>query len=555
MALAGALGLVAAGASSAFTFAAGPLLQGLLSGEGAAAGVGWARSTEQLAVGLVAIAGVRAGTMWLHTGLMQQVAQRVLATVRAELHAHVLGLPPAWHQAHHSGEVLARFALDVDKVELTVGQALTTMLRDLLQVVALLVACLLLDPRLFGLAFVVVPLMAWPVSRFAKALKKVMVGAQGSLGGLTRLVTEALQGLPVLQTAGAQGAVLAKADAEQARYLALMRRSLFVRGAFTPTLEVMGIAGVALALFVGVRAVQAEPWLAGKLLSFLAAALLVYQPVKGLSGAFGQLPVGLASVARLGEVLDAPVAPDEGEPCGPLRTALEFEGVGVVFADGRAGLDGVTLRISAGQMVALVGASGAGKSTLLRLLPRLLEPSSGVVRWDGVALSTLKPSSVRAQVAWLPQEAPLLSGTIGEVVRLWRPEASDDAVWAALEAAGAAAFVRERAGGLSSEVGERGSQLSGGQRQRLALARAYLAEASVLLLDEPTSALDAATQAEALAGLERLRVGRTVLIAAHRVETVRTADRVVRLEAGRVAQEGTPAEVLPRVAAGELIGV
>ena len=538
VALAALAALVAALAGSGFTAVVGPLLHGVLTGaEGA-----W--PVLHLAGLVVGLAGARALAMWLHTGLMQAVAQQVLARLRADLHRHVLALGPGWHQAHHSGEVVARFSLDVDRVELTVGQILTSALRDGLQVVALLGACLVIDLRLFALAFVVVPLMAWPVSRFAKALKKVAVGAQQSLGGLTVLAAETLQNLAVVQTTQSEGLVLAKADEEHRVYLGLMRRSLLVRGAFTPTLEVLGIAGVALALALGVRAVQLEPALAPKLLSFLAAALLVYQPVKGLSGAFGQLSQGLAAAGRLTEVLDAELMPDDGAPCGPLTRALEFEGVRVRFGDGREGLQGLDLSLPAGKLVALVGESGSGKTTVLRTVLRLLEPSAGLLRWDGTPLSTIAPSSLRAQVAWMPQEAVVLSGTVRDNLQLAKPGATDAQMWEALAAAHADAFVRARPGALDAGVGERGSQLSGGQRQRLALARVFLAAPSVLLLDEPTSALDAESQAAVEEGLRALRPGRLVLMAAHRLETVREADLVVVLKGGQVVRQGAPSVVL-----------
>jgi len=538
VALAALAALVAALAGSGFTTVVGPLLHGMLAGETGS----W--PVLQLAGLVVALAGARALSMWVHTGLMQGVAQKVLSRLRADLHRHVLALGPAWHQAHHSGEVVARFSLDVDRVELTVGQVLTSALRDGLQVVALLGACLVIDVRLFALAFVVVPLMAWPVSRFAKALKKVAVGAQQSLGGLTVLAAETLQNLAVVQTTQSEGVVLEKADQEHRVYLGLMRRSLLVRGAFTPTLEVLGIAGVALALALGVRAVQQEPALAPKLLSFLAAALLVYQPVKGLSGAFGQLSQGLAAAGRLTEVLDAPVMPDEGTSCGPLTGALAFEGVRVRFGDDREGLKGLDLSLPAGKLIALVGESGSGKTTLLRTVLRLLEPSAGRVLWDGTPLSTIAPSSLRAQVAWMPQEAVVLSGTVRDNLLLAKPGATEDELWAALTSAHADTFVRARPGGLDAPVGERGNQLSGGQRQRLAMARVFLAAPSVLLLDEPTSALDAEAQAAVEEGLRALRAGRTVLMAAHRLETVRDADLVVVLRDGQVLKQGRPDEVL-----------
>jgi len=216
------------------------------------------------------------------------------------------------------------------------------------------------------------------------------------------------------------------------------------------------------------------------------------------------------------------------------------------YPDGREALRGVDLTVPAGARVALVGASGAGKTTLFSVLLGFLPPSDGTVRWDGTPLSELKPSSVRERMAWVPQEPVLFSGSVRHNLLLSRPEASDPELWEALRLAHAEDFVRTLPGGLDEPVGERGARLSGGQRQRLALARAFLRRPSVLLLDEPTSALDAQSEAAVGAGLAALMKGRTVLVIAHRLSTVRDADLIVVLDAGRVVEAGTHAELAAR---------
>jgi len=220
--------------------------------------------------------------------------------------------------------------------------------------------------------------------------------------------------------------------------------------------------------------------------------------------------------------------------------------VRATYPDGREGMRGVSLTVPAGARVALVGASGAGKTTLFSVLLGFLPTSGGTVRWDGMPMAELKPSSVRAQMAWVPQEPVLFSGTVRHNLLLGRPEASDAEVWEALGLAHAEDFVRSLPAGLDEPVGERGSRLSGGQRQRLALARAFLRRPSLLLLDEPTSALDAASEAAVGAGLAELMKGRTVLVIAHRLSTVRDADLIVVLDAGRVVESGTHAELVAR---------
>ncbi|MBM4381104.1 MAG: ABC transporter ATP-binding protein, partial [Deltaproteobacteria bacterium] len=484
----------AAGATSLYAWLLGPLVQAVLApGEVQVLG----RTVDRAALGwglplaVVGVSAAKAAAQFLQNGLMSDVGQAVMAGLRRQLYGRLLHLPPSFFSARHSGELLSRFTADVAQVEFAVTQALASWVKDSLQVLGLLLTCLLIDERLFLLAFVVLPGAALPVARFARAVKKVAVTTQGSLGRLTELTAEQLHNLPVVQAYRAEASALARFEAEQARYLSAMSRSLFLRGAYSPTLEVLGVLGAAVTLAWGSGQVAAEPELAGKLVSFLAATLLLYQPLKALAGTFSLVVAGVGAAERLFEVADTPVQEDRGTPAPPLQQALVFDGVRGGWTGDREALRGLSFTVPAGKAVALVGSSGAGKSTALSLLLGFVQPSAGEVRWDGVPLSSLSLASVRGQLGWVPQEPVLFSGTVRDNLLLGRPGADDAAAWEALERAGAAGFVRGLPGGLDEQVGERGARLSGGQRQRLAIARAFLRAPSVLLLDEPTSALDA----------------------------------------------------------------
>ncbi|MBL8918840.1 MAG: ABC transporter ATP-binding protein [Myxococcaceae bacterium] len=541
VALATVAGLVAASATAAWARLLGPLLEAVLKGGAITLG-GVTFEPRDLALRLpfaiVGMAVLKALSTWLHSGLMSTVAQRALASLRKALYDRVLALPPAWFEKRHSGELLSRFTADVAQVEFAVGTSLSAWLKDTLQTLALLAVCASIDGRLFLLTFLVIPGMVLPVSRFAKSARKAATKGQASLGALTQLASEHLQALPIVQAYGQEPRALAAFDAEQGRYLAVMKRSLFVRGAFTPTTEFLGIVGVAVALVFGAKAVALEPQLAGHLVSFLAAALLMYQPVKSLAGNFSQVLVGLGAAERLFELLDATVEPDVGAPAEPLR-ALELDGVRFSYGDGREALSGVSFFVNAGEHVALVGPSGAGKSTVVSMLLGFATPGAGAIRWNGAELSTRSRRSLRDQLAWVPQEPVLLSGTVRENLWMAKENATDAELWTALEHAHAKAFVEALPKGLDEPIGERGATLSGGQRQRLAIARAFLKAPSLLILDEPTSALDAATELEVQAGLEELMQDRAVLVIAHRLATVRKADRIVVMEQGRVVEQGT----------------
>src|SRR6185295_1790102 len=542
---------IAAAAAGLYAYLIGPLLKAVLT-QGPVELGGVAVERKDLVVvfplAIVAVAALKAVAQWLQGGWMQSAAPRGMADLRRDLHAHLLELPPRFYEERHSGELLSRLTADVAQVEVAVTQALGSYVKDGLQVLALLAVCLLKDVRLFLLTFLVMPAAVVPVSRFARSLKKVATRAQASLGGLSELAAEQLHNLPVVQGYGGETRAVARFDAEQAAYLSTMRRSLFIRAAFTPTVEVLGIVGVALAIGVGARAVAAEPALAENLLSFLAAALLMYQPLKAISGTYSMVAQGLGAAARLFELEDAPRPLDEGESAPVLApgSALSFDGATVSYDGVRDALRGLTLEVEAGRTVALVGASGSGKSTVFATLLGFVQPGKGGVVWAGRDAAGLSRRSLRERMAWVPQEPILFTGTVRQNLAFGRGEASEAALWDALRRAHADGFVRALPRGLDEAVGERGALLSGGQRQRIAIARAFLRDPSLLLLDEPTSALDAASEREVQAGLAELQKGRTTLVIAHRLSTVRHADLIYVLEAGQVVERGTHDELAAR---------
>ena len=543
VALAVCAAAVSAAAAAAYAWLVGPLLKGVLVGGPVSLGplvLETGRWQTVLPLAIVVAAAVKAVSQLLQTGWMQTVGQRVLATFRAEVFDHLVWADARTLEERASGDIVSRLTADVGHVEFAVTQALTSYVRDGLQLVALLVLCALLDIRLFLLSFVVLPVTLLPVMRFARAVKRAARATQGSLGRLTALVGEQLHGLPVIQAFGAEDQARARFDAEQRHYLSAMDRSLLLRGAASPTVELLGVTGLALALAVGARAVAREPALATDLLSYVGAVMLMYGPLKGLSGTFSQVVQGLGAAERLLELEALPRSADTGRAAVPLRQAVRFEDVRVRYVEGHdEALAGLTLDVPAGKSVALVGASGAGKSTALAALLGFVEPASGRILWDGEDVRALQRSSLRAQMAWVSQEPVLFSGSVRDAVLLGRPGASDAEVWEALRQAHADGFVGAFPRGLDEEVGERGSRLSGGQRQRLAIARAFLRQPSLLLLDEPTSALDAASEEEVRAGLQDLMAGRTTLVIAHRLSTVRHADALYVLEAGRVVEQGS----------------
>ncbi len=536
-----------AGAAALYAFLVGPLLKAVLTKSAVqVAGLSIDRTdlSTALPAMVIAVAAFKATAQLIQNGLMQATGQKIISRMRGDLYAHLLELPPSFYEQRHSGELLSRFASDIAQVEFAVTQALSSYVKDIFQVSALLIVCLAIDARLFVAAFVLLPIAGLAVARFARALRKITLQTQRRLGRLTELLAEQLQNLPVVQAYRAFPRSLLQFDSEQSQYLRSMRRSLFLRGIFTPTLELLGIIGVAVVIGLGTREVSAEPALAAKLLSFLAAALLMYQPLKSLTGTFSQVVQGIGSAERLFEIADQRSAPTAGAEASALRRELRCEGVRASYDGTREALRGVSFAVRAGSRVALVGPSGAGKTTLFSILLRFLDPSAGRVEWDGQDLARFRPESLRAQLAWVAQEPVLFSGTVRHNLLFGRPEASEAELWDALERAHAGGFVRAFPQGIEEPIGERGAMLSGGQRQRLAIARALLRQPSLLLLDEPTSALDAAAEREVQAGFAELMRGRTTMVIAHRLATVRSADLICVLDEGRIVESGTHVELI-----------
>jgi len=548
--LAAALGFTAvlSASTAAFAYLMGPLLQGLLSGRGPDHGSPIARMLPggaadlvvALPVALVVLAMVKSGAQFAQSSLVQVAGARITARLRRDLYEKLLVLPPAFFQDQHSGELFNRFSTDVNNVETAVTVALVSYIKDPLTIAALLCMCALLDWRLLLVLCAAVPLAVGPIVLFARRLKRIARSSQGALGKVTERVSEVLAQVRIVQAYRQEAAELVRFDSAQSSYLAEMRKSFALRAAFTPVLETLGVVGLALALFVAAQAIAAGSLSPAHLLSFLAAAMLLYQPVKALSGN-GQLVVtALASAERLFEILDADlrVEPADAAQVPPLARELRFEKVAFGYEDAPV-LRGLDLTLRRGERVALVGESGAGKTTIANLLLGFWRPDSGRILVDGVDLARASLSSWRAQLALVGQEPVLFSGTVRENLCAGRPQASEAELLEVCEAAG----VQQP---LDAPVGERGALLSGGQRQRLSLARALLRAAPLLILDEATSALDSESEQHIEATIARLLEGRTALIIAHRLSTIRRCDRIAVLEGGRIVEEGDHDALLAR---------
>jgi len=563
--------VVLALATAAYVNLLGPVLEFLFTGRPQAVAslsrflptsldlAGWLQRVERdrvlalLPFVIVGVALVKGLAYFGQFYLMGMVSQRVIADLRTAMFDHLLGLSPDFFAKRHSGDLMSRFSADVQSVETAVSYAVSSYIRDGLTIVVMLVNCFVLDWRLSLMAFVAIPATLFPIIRFAKRLKRVTQQSQSALGRISELVQEALSGMRVVQAFGMERYESERFQAENRRWLRIMRKSFLVRALSSPLMEIMAAVGLSLAIsWVGGRILRGELE-AGKFFSFVAAVLLLYTPVKQL-GKVGQMALqGGAAAERLFEILDARTAvPDRGQLVLPrFAREIRYEGVSFSYGD-RPVLQGVSFTLRKGEVVALVGASGGGKTTLANLLPRFWDPVGGRITLDGVDLRDATLQSLRGQLAVVSQDTVLFNDTVRANIAYGRPDLSAEEVERAARMAHAHDFIAALPQGYDTVVGEKGVLLSGGQRQRIAIARAFLKDAPVLVLDEATSALDAESEREVQRALEDLMgLGaaggpRTTLVIAHRLSTVRGADRIVVILGGQVVEVGRHDELIAR---------
>lgn len=468
--------------------------------------------------------------------------QETAASIRRAFFGRLLTLTPGQRASQRSGDLLGRFSSDVATIELAAHTAVAAYIRDSIQVGVLVAVAFALDWRIAGLAFLAGPLAIWPVMRVTRTLLSRVREGQASLGDMAGRFQEGMAGLRTLQAFGAEDAELQRFNAHAQEHLRASSRVAWMRGVVPGLMEVAAAAGLGAGLTWAIRDGGFSP---EALVSVLTAVVLAWQPVKEL-GRVSQFVIQAAGAGeRVFAILDLP-PPEDTQPSVSftLGRELVFEDVHFSYGPEQKALDGVQLTLPVGQVTALVGESGGGKSTLTRLLLRFAEPSSGRILLDGVPAGELPLATLRAQFALVTQEPLLFAMSARENLLLVKPDASEQEIEEAARTAGAHGFLQALPNGYDTVLGERGVMLSGGQRQRLCLARAILSGAPVLVLDEATSNLDPNSEREVLEALGRVLEGRTALVIAHRLITIRNADTIHVLEAGRIIESGSHAALL-----------
>lgn len=477
--------------------------------------------------------------------LVTRLGERVVADIRKAIYGRVISMSPSFYERIMTGEVLSRLTTDTTLVLSVVSSSVSVALRNVLMLIGGLGLLLITSPKLTLTVLVVVPVVVVPILVLGRRLRKLSRLSQDRIADTSAHASETLLAAQTIQAYTHEDASRGLFDGLTEDAFRTAKERIATRSVMTAIVIFLVFASVVGVLWMGARDVRAGIMSPGELVQFVIYAVLVAGAVGSLSEIWGELLRAAGATERMVELIHAVDDIDDPvEPvhlAKPVRGAIDFEDVTFHYPARRdvAALEGVTLNIQPGETVALVGPSGAGKTTVFQILMRFFEPSSGRVSLDGVDLRELMRTELRGQIALVPQEPVIFATSVRENIRFGRPEATDTEVEDAADAAAAQEFITRLPEGYDTYVGERGVMLSGGQKQRIAIARAILRDAPVLLLDEATSALDAESERLVQQAVERLAEGRTTLIIAHRLATVKRADRIVVFQDGRVVAEGT----------------
>ncbi len=549
---------VASGLGLVFPLVMGGLVDTAVGATGTKAGL------DRLALILLAVFFGQAAFNYLRSYSLSVVGEGVVADLRRSVYDRIVRLPVPFFDKTLTGEITSRLTSDASVIQSTVSTAVGQSFSQGITLIGGVSLMVVLSPRLSLTVLAFLPVAIVAAAFFGRRLNRISTLFQDEIAAANAFADESITSIRVVKW------FTAEEDASR-RYSTGIRRSYDValrrarlRALFVPTVTFVAFGTLALVLWVGGRQVLARAMTAGELVSFLLYTLTVAGAIGTFTGLYSELQEALGASRRIFELLGEPIEvhdPQRPREVHSREGSVRLDSVSFSYAGRETEvLENINLSIAPGEVVALVGPSGAGKSTITQLIPRFYDASEGTVFVDGLDVKEQALQDLRAQMAAVPQEVQLFSGTISENLRVAKPDASDDELIEAAIAANAHDFITGFPDGYETLVGERGVRLSGGQRQRVAIARALLADPRILILDEATSSLDAESEHLVHEALDRLMIGRTTLVIAHRLSTVRAANRLVVISDGRIVEEGTHDDLIAeggvyaKLASRQLVG-
>ncbi len=482
-----------------------------------------------------------------HSYLMTSVGMKIVRDLRNRLYEHLTFVPVSRYNERSSGVMLSRIINDAGQLQKVVAHSIKDLFVEGTTVIALGAVAFTRRWDLTLISLTVLPLAFYGVGRLGKRLKRVTKDAQKKISVITELISETFTGIKMVKVFGREGVLVNLFRKRNQEFYRDNMRATRIVEATSLLMEFVGGLGITFVLYYGGHLVISGEITPGDFFSFLAAIFMLYTPAKRLAKVSNALNQARASLERINEYLQIEREPEGGREIGPIKRAIEYRDVSFIYPGSRDyALRGINLEIEKGMILAVVGRSGAGKTTLVDLLPRFFEPSGGGIFIDGLNIREASLPSLRKQIGVVSQDVVLFNDTVRANIAFGNPEASDDDILEAARAAFAHGFILELRDGYDSLIGERGVRLSGGQRQRLSIARAILKNPPILILDEATSSLDTHAEMMVQQALDGLMKNRTTIVIAHRLSTVRNADRIVVLDGGRIVETGKHEDLMER---------
>jgi subfamily B ATP-binding cassette protein MsbA len=504
-----------------------------------------------LAVWLMGLFAVQAGFSFLRTYLLSYTGERIIADVRVQVYQHLISLSFSFFAGRRVGELTSRVASDVTIIQAITTGGISELLRQGITLIGGIAIITWMNPRLTLLMLAIVPVIVVSAHVYGKYIQRLSTRVQDQLAEGTSVLQESLSAIRIVQSFVREKYELHRYKERIMKAFELAVHRAVASGGFIAFIVLVVYGSIVVVLWSGSRMVVAGEITAGELIAFVLYTFVVAEAIGGMSSLYGQFRQAIGATRRVFEILDtqAEIAdPPIPIPLGEVSGNVVFKEVDFRYVDerGTSVLKSINIAARPGEIIALVGPSGAGKSTLVALIPRFYDVSSGAVLIDGKDVRSLSLCELRSTIGVVPQETTLFSGTIRENIAYGKLEPSEAEIEGAARAAHAHEFITEFQDGYATVVGERGVKLSGGERQRIAIARALLKDPRILILDEATSSLDSESERLVQDALETLMQGRTTFIIAHRLSTVRRADRIIVLDGGRIVEEGTHYELLSK---------